>query len=230
MDRRKIAGMVGIGALCALVVLGVSTIYRDHVRQVEHDTKINDLTTFVNLVKPKPIDTAGERIIQLPEDGTKWYTTLFVSAKGTGPDAWFDQEYRLARLKQQTHFTVYDSGNKMYQTRWRGTIGDRFPCCVVQTSTGQVVYKASGESFPMSPSVLADQIAAAVSDCRPHPTPTPTPSPTPSPLPVVPDIGPPKPGPDGSDGDSMSLLYAALAALLGAGVKGVSDLKKSTVN
>ena len=160
---------------------------------------------------PPPAPSAiAERVLDLPEDGEAWYTTLLVHPPISRDihdqrllEA-FDTEDRLRSLKTQTRFHVYANDHPIYQQRFAPHV-QRLPAVFVQRgASGEVVFSASGPEVAEHPHRLGHAIQQAI--CRrcphgrcqpvlPQPTPPPdTPVLPPGPEPV-PNLGPP-PAPD----------------------------------
>ncbi|HWB13716.1 MAG TPA: hypothetical protein VG826_31110 [Pirellulales bacterium] len=134
----------------------------------------------------------GDRVIDLPDDGHAWFTTVITQDDPTPREkqvvSWFDTDPQLSRLKQQTHWHVYTPKSAVYQNV-ASAIVSGFPAVIVQDSTGVVVYKVSGDNVPNTPWPLVrgiiDCIRAHCPHC-PRPKPKPTPAPEPAPAPVEP--------------------------------------------
>ena len=138
-----------------------------------------------------------ERIIKLPEDGSKFY----ISVVGNSADpryvevlGWFDSG-KLKTLRDSVHFIPVTIDMPVYAERYRKSIKG-LPTVRVQDATGVVLFEESGTKLPMSGDGLYSAIANAVSppeawlpwrrkhDTQPQPQPTPTPTPTPNPDPT----------------------------------------------
>ena len=141
---------------------------------------------------------AQERIVQLPQDGDKW----FVSVVGDPQDSrfneivsWFDSGSLLA-LRNSVHFNAIDSNSAIFADRY-ADMTPELPMVRVQNAKGVIYSQVCGNSIPMSAQSLNAQIAQDVAagpkaNCplRPllpwrknHNCPTPGPKPEPSPLP-----------------------------------------------
>lgn len=104
-----------------------------------------------------------ERVIDLPEDGNKWFTSLFLH------DSWqnspqesmlvnaFGTDQRLVTLSNQTIFNTYTESDPHYRETFSEAIPD-LPAIAVQRPDGTVVYKASGSNIPRSGPAIADSI------------------------------------------------------------------------
>lgn len=104
-----------------------------------------------------------ERVIDLPEDGDMWFTSLFLH------DNWqqnrqetmvvnaFETDHRLIGLREQTIFNTYTQSDPHYQQTFSEAIPE-LPAITVQRPDGSVVYKASGPRIPRSGSAIADSI------------------------------------------------------------------------
>ena len=148
-------------------------------------------------MEAKSLAEFGDRVIDLPEDGNLWHTTVFTSETPTPEEhrvlSWFDSNTSLQSLKKQTHFHHYTPKSSVFE-RYTSLVANGYPAVVLQDGTGKVIYKASGANVPQSDWPLVKGIIECIrSHCphcpRPNPTPTPSPVPTPSPNPI-PDIGP----------------------------------------
>jgi hypothetical protein len=228
------AGILLAALMCGLAALGVSSAYHDYVRGREHDAKRADLQAAADAVTnivhsscdPEQPVGVGSRVIDLPEDGNRWYLTVATDGRNEWAATWFDADPCLARLKTQTTFNHYTPSNQMFRWRESLQIGNMFPIVALQRADGGVVYKASGRDFPRSAAQLADELAQAIAhcpNCHPKPTPTPSPQPTPN---VVPDMRPNDQAPQ-PDEEPSPLLIVVLGAAIGAAFKGVSHLKSS---
>ena len=190
MKREKLIGAIGLAAVAACAVLAV---YSVQVAEYQGD-RINAIAATT----PAPNDEARERVIQLPEDGQAYHTTVVVSANWRERRAeryllgWFAAHPGLASLKAQTHFHQYDQGSVLYKTRLAHAVPDA-PAVVVQTADGKVVYKASGANLPQSADELASNISISLGGCRPRPRPPAPPQPQPDvdvDVHPIPDVAP----------------------------------------
>ena len=176
----------------------------------------------------EPVDIE-RRVLQLPEDGDIWHTSLFLHHGWQSIDqdrqlaAWFETEPKLASLKAQTKWHLYTDDDPIYLDRFRETV-PVLPAVVVQRSSGEVIYKASGAHLPSRPGPLANDITATINRkcpgpwCRPVPQPVPKPPepvvPEPDQTVVIPDTTPPA-----ESNDGQWLLAIAIAGIaLTAGV------------
>ncbi|HVC98676.1 MAG TPA: hypothetical protein VND64_33735 [Pirellulales bacterium] len=145
----------------------------------------------------------ADRVIELPEDGANWHTTVFTATEPTPHErqllSWFDGDQRLAKLKSSTHFHHYTPASSVYP-RYSNVVSGGQTAVMVQDASGVVVYKVSGEATPKEPWPLfkgiKECIQAHCPHLRPCPCPTPPPGPAPSPSPQpgpspIPDVGPP---------------------------------------
>lgn len=175
---------------------------------------------------------AEERVVNLPQDGGKWYCSIV--GKATDPRykellGWFDTTASLKKLKSQVHFCPVTTTHRLYQERYGVNIKG-LPTVRVQKASGEVVYEAAGKNLPLTPEGLYGAIATGVQSaqglrllpwrrdmenrCNPQPEPQPQPNPDPDPQPIddggVPNI---EPVPTESD-------VAWLAVLCGLGLFG----------
>jgi hypothetical protein len=162
---------------------------------------------LAQMVDPESIGPVEEEIVDLPEDGQVWHTTLVYpanwqsDARSRQVAAFFATNSRLQSLLVQTKPHTYTADNKLYAERYARQMGGNLPQVWLQRGDGFVVYKAGGENLPASAGELADEIGRAIEQCCPQPTPGPGPQPGPGPLTpgpegTVPDIRPiDEPGP-----------------------------------
>lgn len=162
-----------------------------------------------------------DRVIQLPEDGAVWYfSAVYTNARTDEPSrrvaAMIASTPRLQSLKAQTKFNEFAENNQLYVYRYRSKIGGEVPAIFVQDSSGKVIYKCSGLNIPMDGESLADEISAAIEQCRPQPSPDVRP--TVNPVSVIPDIRPNvQPADEGTTasrilGGLLSMIPMVLAA------------------
>ena len=177
------------------------------------------------------------QIIDLPQDGQAWHTSLFLHDDWESIDnerrmvAWFETEPRLSSLKAQTIWHLYTESDPIYQERFRESI-PVLPAVVLQKDNGEVVYKASVHAIPDSSDKLARDIRATINRrcpgpwCRPSPEPGPVPrpkpdvkpQPQPANKPAVPDIAKPDRPPNGGL-LILTLIAGACSAAFGAYVQ-----------
>jgi len=175
MKRETLLLAVGLAAVAVCIVLAVYS-----VQMAEYQ---GDRIDMIAATTPAPNDVpARERVIQLPEDGQAYHTTVIVSANWRERRSeryllgWFASHPGLASLKAQTHFHQYDTTDALYKTRLAHAVPDT-PAVVVQQADGKVVYKASGVNLPQSADELAGNISISLGGCRPRPRPQPAPKP-----------------------------------------------------
>lgn len=104
-----------------------------------------------------------ERVIDLPEDGNKWFTSLFLH------DSWkqnpqesmvvnaFETDRQLIALRDQTVFNTYTESDPHYRETFSEAI-PVLPAITVQRPDGTIVYKASAGNIPRSGPAIADSI------------------------------------------------------------------------
>jgi hypothetical protein len=102
-----------------------------------------------------------ERVINLPQDQSKWY----ISVVGDPNDPayqkildWFDSNDSLISLKNQVHFCPVSSKTDMYKERYAANTAS-LPMVRLQDSSGTVVYEVAGKNIPMSPEALNGAMA-----------------------------------------------------------------------
>lgn len=237
MDYRSILRILAGAALAGAIALGV-------VNRGEHKATLDYLDRFQTFIEKrieqrgetaKPAKPIRERVVNLPEDGQAWYTTLVLSKSWKEKPlerelvAWFGVVPELASLKAQTHYQIVTEGTRAHAAEFAKVAS---PAVIVQDAAGKVYYKASGNGLPADPDRLANEIA----DCFPHPKPGPTPGPSPGPGPTpkpdgVPDIRPNRPNtPDGKPSpEDVPWLGVILAALAGAAAAGVYNYRKPSL-
>ena len=130
----------------------------------------------------------GERIIDLPEDGEVWHTSLLLHDEWERIDqdrrlvAWFETNSRLASLRAQTVWHIYTESDPIYHERFREAV-PILPAVLVQRSDGEVIYKSSGVHLPDRAEKLASSIHGTIRRRCPSPWCGPQPQPEPPPQP-----------------------------------------------
>lgn len=130
----------------------------------------------------------GERIVELPDDGDVWHTSVFVHAQWQSLKAdrelvaAFETDPRLVSLKAQTKFHLFTDADPTYKQRFAKHV-PTLPAILVQRGNGEVIYKAS--STNIDPPALGGQVAAGIHNWRcdqngcypvqPQPAPAPPP-------------------------------------------------------
>lgn len=174
--------------------------------------------------------------IQLPEDGQAYFTSVIVrknwrqSPRDRELVAWFEQDARLASLKAQTHWRIYEQDDPLFRKNLGHVVGG-FPAMVIQDSTGRVVYSAwdGAGQLAQASSEVGNEVGRIFGRLRPCPDggcPKPEPKPTPDtdidvnvvPKPIVPNIEPPKPveTPKEEEFPWVVLVLAVIASGLGS--------------
>ncbi|HEV7223591.1 MAG TPA: hypothetical protein VGN42_12870 [Pirellulales bacterium] len=222
--------VIGLAFLCASTAYGamsaaaarrLATINASTLRAAVRQAR-------VEAAEAKALAEFGDRVIDLPEDGAAWHTSVFTHDP-PAPDeqrmlAWFASDPQLLRLKQQTHFHHYTPRSSVY-ARFANVTAAGLPAIVLQDATGQVVYKASGDNAPSAPWPLVKGIIECVrAHCphcprpKPQPAPEPTPDPTPGPPNLVPDVvGPNQNTPLNGRDDTVPVTIAVFLLTLVAG-------------
>jgi len=165
-----------------------------------------------------------DRIIDLPEDGSHFYLTVFLGDnwKARPRDreiaAWFDTHPALRSLRTQTHFTILDPSSRLFQTRWPSW-RNSLPAVMLQQGnphTGRVCYKVGPAMMPVTADELALQLDASLDALRICPRPTPRPTPVPVVVPVTPEIPDviPQDTATPSDGSAVAVIIAVLAGIV----------------
>lgn len=143
--------------------------------------------------------TARDRVVDLPDDGGYYYTSVFVHADWQSRPqerqlvASFEVEPALVSLKAQTNYNVTTTDSEIFKERWEGYVDA--PAVVIQDEAGQVIWKASGTDIPQA-EAMAPELVQLFNKRpwlklrpwkRPRPCPCPTPQPQPEPDKVKPD-------------------------------------------
>lgn len=152
-----------------------------------------------------------ERVINLPEDGDKWY----LSVVGEGPEYqkilnWF-KKGELKTLKSQVHFCQVTPKSPLW-SRYKNNIKG-MPTVRLQDAQGYVIYEVAADNIPTTATGLHMAMATTVSakeilpwrrrNCRPQPDPQPQPDLAPNPL-------DPPPAPLNDEGGVPDLLDYSL--------------------
>ena len=111
---------------------------------------------------------AEERVVNLPQDQSKWYVSVVGNA--TDPRyneivGWFDTNASLKKLKNQVHFCPVTSETAVYQARYASNVKG-LPTVRMQQADGTVVYEAAGKNLPMTAAGLNGALAGAVSTAQ----------------------------------------------------------------
>lgn len=134
----------------------------------------------------KPQFVCGKQVMNLPEDGGKYYTTVFTPAKAKSKaPGWFRSDPRLASLKARTHYNELSASDPMYARykRYHGNSGKTV--VLLQDPYGREVYCSARKGLPASASGLASAIQGDITaNCifrrwRNQPQPEPEPAPEP---------------------------------------------------
>jgi len=213
-------------ALSAALICGVTYA----VLEVEHTkAAATQSIEYAQAVNAKYEPFCRERVVNLPEDGHAWYTTLFVSANyQSNPRerelvASFQSVPELRSLAAQTHFALVTPQSRTYG-RYKASTGAVTPCVIVQQPDGKVVYKSSGPKVPDDSWRLIDDIREAIRERFPHcPQPKPDPAPVtppstpPATVPTVPDLGPSK-EPESTADHSLAIALVAGVLSIAVGI------------
>lgn len=149
------------------------------------------LLTLSDKVADIKIPTIVEQqVVNLPEDGKAYYTSLFLKAgwekdaKSREVKSWFDTNIILSSLKSQTHWNVVTTADPQWKSKYAATVG-ALPCIALTDSEGNVVYKVSGANISDAKSLAAEVGRRCPNRRCPTPEPVPDEKET-----VVPDSGP----------------------------------------
>lgn len=212
--------LAAFAGVIALLVIGYQS---DNASTDRYATLVKALDVAYNDID----QLREERIIELPEDGGAWWTTLIMPSGDAAADpvsrrveTMFATNTRLQSLLTQTRVNRYYPGHPMYDAKYRPIYGSGQTAIVIQTPDGKVCYKATGENIPTDANVLADAIDKAIRDCRPRPNPEPTPTPQPVPdlTPTIPDTVTPD-GLANQENLAGALIALGIAGLVGAGLQ-----------
>jgi len=172
---------------------------------------------------PVATDEVNQRVVELPEDGGAYHTTLLVHddwrsrAQDRELVAWFDADPRLASLKAQTHWHVYPESNPTHRERFAGHAV--LPAVFVQKANGTVVLAEHAHELKDA-KTLGDQVGflfrrqSRFFDRCPRPDPDPSPNlvPVPDDRPIIDvDVHPVIDTPP-AEPDSDMLFWILLAA------------------
>lgn len=197
-------------ALPAALLLSAWTYYELQATQAD-----------VEAVSQQVAAPVEKQIIELPEDGSWYWATVFLSKEWRTNSqerelvAWWASNQRLVSLKAQTRFKFFTDNDPMYKLRFSRSVTS-LPCVMIQDGvTGRAVYKASGANLPKSANALADDIQECFPRPNPCPRPTPDvkPDPKPDPAPVIPDV---KPAPQDDD-VAFWIVLALVVVVCGVG-------------
>jgi len=224
--------VVGLAFLCALTVYGAMSAAAARRLATLNASTLQAAVrrARVETAEAKALAEFGDRVIDLPEDGAAWHTSVFTHDPPAANEqrmlAWFASDPQLAKLKQQTHFHHYTPRSSVY-TRFANVTAAGLPAIVLQDAAGRVVYKASGGSAPSAPWPLVKGIIECVRAHCPHcprpkpqpaPDPEPTPDLTPGPPNLIPDVvGPNQNTPLNGRDDTVPVTIAVFLLALAAG-------------
>jgi hypothetical protein len=227
-----------------LVALGLVAYWLYFPEQSESETQVAALSKQVERLAAQVQDLSSrpvrERIIDLPEDGRRWHlVTIYKDKALTDANdrrlaALLAATPRLQALRAQTTVNTWDRNDPLYKTRYQKFLGGEAPAIVLQTDDGKVCYLARGSNIPLDGERLADEIAAAIEQCRPplprpNDTPNPVPGPRPSPQPSdepIPDIRPARPAEENVLKNPNSLWWLLLIPVA-AGALGIWRHRKN---
>ena len=231
--------VVGMALMICLIGYNQQRIVEDLAANQEYTSEVADLTCQI---------AVEERVIELPEDGSEYYTTVFVHADWRKRAderqmvAWFQSQPELASLKAQTRFNVVEEGDPQYE--WHIKVLGGLPAVMIQTDKGRVIYKTSGKDMPGASNVMAADLVELFNKRpwlrirpwkRPRPCPQPCPQPGPEPDPTpkpspdidvdvkIPDLRPPQPRMVKTGGDFWVIL--GIVVVLAAGLTIVWEWK-----
>ena len=148
-------------------------------------------------------DFHGSRIIDLPEDGHLWHTTIVTdnSSSSIAFMKMMNENPRLQSLLDQTQSHYFTPEDRLYKAHYHKYFGDNLPAILVQRpankdGTSRACYKVSGRNIPANADRLADEIQTSVGDCQPKP----------DKQPGIPDLRPKRPNNHSSTPPWMWLL------------------------
>lgn len=202
-----------VAGVIALLIMSGMSAWRPDAADQANAASVTSLEARVSELSSKVL---REQVIDLPEDAGVWHT-IVVYPSATPSDvasrrlaSALASNDRLRSLAAQTKTHVYALGDPLWRERLQPHYGAAVPALIVQRPDGKVCYKASGANLPGNAEQLADEVAAAIGNCRPRPEPQPAPSP--SPAPTIPDIAP-RPAPSGgSDTHALWMIVVPIVA------------------
>lgn len=119
-----------------------------------------------------PDAVAGERVLELPNDGQTWDLIIFTSPTYNAVPlerqllSWFTTNARLAALKSQVRFHHRTTADFSFHHKWVKVVGSdpkNLPTLILQNASGRKCFKVSGSNLPKTSTALADAIAAKLS-------------------------------------------------------------------
>jgi hypothetical protein len=148
------------------------------------DFKIRTETLAQQVRKPQII--CGKQIVNLPNDGHKYYTTVFTPASTQSKVVgWFKSNSTLVDLKRRTHYNEVSASDPMYARykRYHGNSGKTV--VLLQDPNGREIYCSARKGLPSTANGLASAIQGDITaNCifrrwrdRAQPQPEPTPEP-----------------------------------------------------
>jgi len=134
----------------------------------------------------KPQFICGKQIVNLPNDGGRYYTTVFTPAKAESKaTGWFRSNATLVDLRKRTHYNEVSASDPLYgrYKRYHGNTGKTV--VLVQDPNGREIYCSARKGLPSSSNALASAIQGDITaKCifrrwrdRNQPEPEPTPEP-----------------------------------------------------
>lgn len=191
MSERLKLGIVLSAALVAAVMVGWLCLVVD--RQADAIARAN---TRVEALGDALV---GAEVVDLPDDGKAYYTTLIVHddwrqrAAERALVAAFETDQLLRSAKSQTHFNLYAASNPLYAQRFAKSV-PTLPALLIQDATGKVYLKLSGDELTGDVEKVRGPIRrlwqARPIYVLPWRRPCPCPEPTPQPSPPAPDETP----------------------------------------
>jgi hypothetical protein len=160
---RKFQSAVG----CLLERVIVPAVVMAFVMSALHEPSQAELLRRIVAIETARAPNIGpplveQRVLDLPEDGNQWHTSLFVRPDWRGlpaerrAEAMFHSEPLLASLKAQTHWHLTTTDAPEFD-KFRALV-TATPCLLLQRANGEVVYRESGPELGHEPHSLTHAI------------------------------------------------------------------------
>jgi len=230
MDDRLKLGIALAAALIAAVTIGWLC--------VAVDRQADAIAQAQARVEALGDALAGSEVVDLPDDGRAYYTTLIVHddwrqrAAERALVAAFETDPLLRSAKAQTHYNLYTASNPLYAQRFARSV-PTLPALLIQDATGKVYVKLSGAELTGDIERVRGPIRrlwqARPIYVLPWRRPCPCPEPKPEPSPPAPDETPipdTAPIPDVAPSEAFPWWLLVLAVLVGAAIPAVGYAKQ----
>lgn len=163
------------------LLLGCVAFVASQAVQELPDVKLRTATAAEYAAKPQII--CGKQIVNLPNDGARYYTTVFGPSKKVA--GWFQTNSTLSDLKRRTHYQEIGTNDPMYARYAKLHHNNGKTVVVLQDPNGKTVYNSYKTGVPASANGLASAIQGDITaNCifrrwrdRRNPEPEPAPEP-----------------------------------------------------